>query len=249
MRKTDLKKTSGLDLLYERGRIKFEKTTYSSNRTVTLDEMREQILNEDLQSPRAFYSKYTNLDTDKIYSSKGIKINLIHMPSNVAGIEYIKTKANLCSTHNRIVEIISGGGLVMIQHFSAEKGESEVIMIKVRATEKIIIPAGYAYILINNRVTPLIALEFYSAKAKNRSTLDEMRGMAYYIIRKNAKQEIVRNPLYKIINTKTKVDWQKIYKQYNITPKTPLSRQILRKYEKFNWLLSPAKNSNNTFTF
>ncbi len=249
MRKTDLKKTSGLGLTYERGKLKFEKLAYSSNRTVTLDEMREQILNEDLQSPTIFYTKYTNLDSENIFTNKGVKINLIHIPSNVAGIEYIKTKANICTTHNRVVEIISGGGLVMIQNFSAEKGESEVILIRIRSTEKIIIPAGYAYILINNRITPLIALEFFSAKAKNRSTLDEMRGMAYYIIRKNAKQEIVRNPLYKIVNTKTKVDWPKIYKQTNITPKTPLSRQILRKYEKFDWLLSSAKNSDTTLTF
>ncbi len=249
MRKTDLKKNSGLGLIYERGTLKFEKLTHSSNRTVTLDEMREQILNEDLQSPKIFYSKYTNLDTENIFTSKGVKINLIHTPANVAGIEYIKTKANICSTHNRIVEIISGGGLVMIQNFSAEKGESEVVLIKIRATEKIVIPAGYAYALINNRVTPLVALEFSSAKAKNRSTLDEMRGMAYYIIRKNAKQEIVRNPLYKIVNTKTKVDWQKIYKQCEITPKTPFSRQILRKYEKFDWMLSPAKDSNIDITF
>jgi oxalate decarboxylase/phosphoglucose isomerase-like protein (cupin superfamily) len=248
MRKIDLKKTSGLNLVYDKDCFKFEKITYSRNKLVTLDDMREQILNEDLQSPEIFYTKYSSLDSEGVFQNKHIKINLIHVPSNVAGIEYVKTKATECNTHNKVVEIVSGGGMILIQNFSPSKEESTVALLKVKTTEKIIIPAKYSYSLINNRSTPLIVLEFLASKAKNKLTLDEMRGMAYYVIRKNAKQEIVRNPLYKIVNTKRKVDWDKFYKKCNITPKTPFSRQILRKYEKFGWLLSPAKDPDSSFS-
>ena len=249
MRKIDLKKTSGFNLVYEKDSFRFEKLTYSKNKVMTIDEMREQILNEDLKSPEIFYTKYANLDSEGVFNAKKIKINLILIPSNVAGIEYVKTKATECSTHNKVVEIISGGGMVLIQNFSSSNDKSTVLLLKVKTTEKIIIPAGYSYVLINNRTTPLIALEFLSSKAKNKLTLDEMRGMAYYVIRKNAKQEIVRNPLYKIVNTKRKIDWNKYYKKCDITPKTPFSRQILRKYEKFTWLLCPAKDSTSCFSF
>ena len=66
--------------------------------------------------------------------------------------------------------------------------------------------------------------------------LDGKSGLAYYVIRKNAKQEIVRNPYYKIVNEPEKLDWDKIILNYGITPKTPVIKQIIRKYEKFDWL-------------
>jgi len=60
--------------------------------------------------------------------------------------------------------------------------------------------------------------------------------MAYYVIRKNAKQEIVRNPNYKIVNEPEKIDTEKILKEYLITPKTTITKQIIRKNERFDWL-------------
>ncbi len=249
MRKIQLRKTSGLNLIFEKDKIIFDKVHYSRNKVITLDDMRPQILNEDLQSPEVFYTKYSNVDTEDVFKSKKIKVNLINIPPNVAGIEYVKTKATQCTSHNKVLEIVSGSGLLLIQSFPTSEGESNVVLVKVKTADKIIIPAKYTYSLINNRVVPLIALEFMSLRAKNKLVLDEMKGMAYYIIKKNAKQEIVRNPLYKIVHTKKKVDWNKFYKKSNITPKTPFSRQVLRKYEKFDWLFDTAKDSSFSITF
>lgn len=249
MRKIKLKRASGFGLLYEKEDIKFDKVTYSRNKVVTLEEMKPQILNEDLQSPKVFYTKYSNIDTEGIFKEKKIKVNLISIPSNVAGIEYVKTKATQTNSHNKVLEIICGSGLLLIQNFNEETASSEVILVKIKSTEKIVIPAKFSYSLVNNRNTPLIVLEFMSARAKNNVVLDEMRGMAYYIIKKNAKQEIVRNPLYRIVETKNKVDWEIFYKKCNITPKTPFSRQVLRKYEKYDWLLNASKSSNLPITF
>ena len=61
--------------------------------------------------------------------------------------------------------------------------------------------------------------------------------MAYYIIRKNAKQEIVRNPSYKIVSDIQKVNMDTILSQQGVTLKTPVIKQIIRKYKKFEWLL------------
>ncbi len=249
MRKISLKKNSGFNLSYEDGDIIFDNVVYSKNKVVSLDNIRAQLLNEDLQSPEVFYKKYSNLDIDDIYKKKKIKINLISIPQNIAGIEYVKTKAVQCSTHNKVIEIVSGGGLVLLQKFSRIKGESDISIIKVKNSDKIVIPAKHTYCLVNNRVTPLIVMEFMPLKAKNKLVLDEMGGMAYYVIRKNAKQEIVRNPLYKIVNIHKKFDWSQHYKKSNITPKTPFSRQVLRKYEKFAWLFIPAKDSTLSFNF
>ena len=60
--------------------------------------------------------------------------------------------------------------------------------------------------------------------------------MSYYIIRKNAKQEIVRNPEYKMVEEPEKLDMSKLLSKYGIRNGTPIVKQIMRKYEKFIWL-------------
>ena len=68
--------------------------------------------------------------------------------------------------------------------------------------------------------------------------------MAYYVIRKNAKQEVVRNPNYKIVNEPDKIDMEKLIQSLGMTPKTPVIKQIIRKYERFDWLFK-----KNTISF
>jgi hypothetical protein len=107
----------------------------------------------------------------------------------------------------------------------------------VRKKDKIVIPAGFELVVVNTRQNSnLIFAEYHSIDAKPRIVLDERNGLAYYIIRKNAKQETVRNPSFKIVNEIEKVDWDKIKSGLGITPKTPINKQIMRKYEKFDWL-------------
>jgi hypothetical protein len=39
-----------------------------------------------------------------------------------------------------------------------------------------------------------------------------------------------------MVNEIERVDWNKVRKDLGITPKTPINKQIMRKYEKFDWL-------------
>ncbi len=65
----------------------------------------------------------------------------------------------------------------------------------------------------------------------------------WLIIRKNAKQEIVRNPNYKIVSEPEKIQWDTVLTKYSITAKTPIIKQVMRKYEKFEWIFK--ENSVN----
>ena len=62
--------------------------------------------------------------------------------------------------------------------------------------------------------------------------------MSYYIIRKNAKQETVRNPEYKIVEEPESINIDSILSKYGVRNGTPIVKQIMRKYEKFTWLFS-----------
>jgi hypothetical protein len=60
--------------------------------------------------------------------------------------------------------------------------------------------------------------------------------MSYYIIRKNAKVEVVRNPAYKMVDKIEKLDIESVLEDKRITPKTPLIKQIERKSERYTWI-------------
>lgn len=236
MARIDLKRSSGLPLYYSGEELQPQGLTLSGTTTVCIDDIRSQLLNEDLNCPEIFYKKYKDLDKDEVFKSKNLKINIYLIFPNLAGIEYTKTFATKCLRRPRILEVIYGGGTVLLQKYDSPI-KNRIIKSQVKKGQKIIVPQGYTCSIVNSRQTSnLIVLELISRDASPRIVLDDRGGMAYYIIRKNAKQEIVRNPDYKIVNDPEKVEWEDIISKYGITAKTPIVKQVMRKYEKFEWI-------------
>lgn len=236
MAKIDLRAATGLSIVYENEELLFKNVDYDKKVVVDIDSMREQLLNKELDCPEVFYKKYLKVDTDSIFASKKIKLNIYTMNANLAGIEFVKTKVTRCRKYPRIIEILHGSALILLQQYKSPK-DNRVIKIAAKKGQKVIVPANVDFVAVNVRQnTPLIFAEMMSVKAISRVVLDDNSGMAYYVIRKNAKQEIVRNPNYKIVNEIEKVDTEKIIKDYGITPKTTVIKQIIRRYEKFDWL-------------
>lgn len=236
MSKIDLKSATGLSILYENDELLFKNASYFKKKQVTIDDIRDQLLNKELDCPDIFYKKYIKVDTDSVFSSKKIKMHFYTVNSNLAGIEYVKTKVTRCKKYPRIVEVLHGTAIVLLQRYKSPK-ENRVIRFLAKRGQKIIIPANYDFVAVNPRQnTTLIFAEIMFSEAISRVVLDDNSGMAYYVIRKNAKQEVVRNPNYKIVNDVERVEMDKIIKEYGITPKTTVIKQLIRKYEKFNWL-------------
>lgn len=236
MARIDLKRSSGLPLFYSEEELQPQGLSLSGTTIVCIDDIRSQLLNEDLNCPEIFYKKYKDLDKDEVFKSKNLKINIYLIFPNLAGIEYTKTFATRCLRRPRILEVIYGGGTVLLQKYDSPI-KNRIIKSQVKKGQKIIVPQGYTCSIINSRQTSnLIVLELIARDVSSRIMLDDRGGMAYYIIRKNAKQEIVRNPEYKIVSEPEKVQWEDIISKYGITAKTPIVKQVMRKYEKFEWL-------------
>lgn len=236
MARIDLKKTSGFPIVYDGDELVVKDFSFQEKVDITIDDVREQLLNKELSCPDIFYRKYKNLDNNDIYKSKGIKINFYALKPNLAGIEFVKTRATRCRKYARIFDIVYGGATILLQNYDNPR-RNRIIKIIAKKEQKIIVPAGYEVGVVNTRQNSnLVFAEYLSIKANPKVVLDDNNGLSYYIIRKNAKQETVRNPSYKIVNEPEKLDWDKIIKDYGITPKTPVIKQIMRKYEKFDWL-------------
>ena len=236
MAKIDLKRTSGFPIVYDGEDLQSKELCFKDVIPVSIDDIRPQLLNKELTCPDIFYKKYKSLDFKDLYSSKDLQVNFFVLKPNLAGIEFVKTRATRCRRYPRIIDIIYGGATILLQKYRSPK-DNRIIRITAKREQKIIIPAGYSSVIVNTRQNSnLIFAEYSCIRAKSEVVLDDKNGLAYYIIRKNAKQETVRNPYYKIVNEPEKLDWDKIILSYGLTPKTPVIKQILRKYEKFNWL-------------
>ena len=236
MAKIDLKSATGLSIIYENDSLIFKNSSFQKKKDFTIDDIREQLLNKELDCPEIFYKKYYSVDTDSLFSSKKIKLRIYTISPNLAGIEFVKTKVTRCKKYPRLIEILSGTAIILLQQYKSPK-ENRVIKFLAKKGQKIIIPANYDFVAVNPRQnSSLIFAEILYINAVSRVVLDDNSGMAYYVIRKNAKQEIVRNPNYKIVNEVEKVEMDKIIKEFGITPKTTVIKQLIRKYEKFNWL-------------
>jgi oxalate decarboxylase/phosphoglucose isomerase-like protein (cupin superfamily) len=236
MARIDLKQSSGLPIFYSGEDLLPQGLSISETSTICIDDIRSQLLNEDLNCPQIFYKKYKDLDKDDVFKGKNIRINMYLIYPNLAGIEYAKTFATRCKSYPRILEVIYGGGIILMQKYESATN-NRVMKILVKKGEKIIIPQGYTCAIINSRQNSnLIVLEMHSRNAKPRVVLDDRKGMSYYIIRKNAKQETVRNPEYKIVELPEKINSNAILSKYGVKDTTPIVKQIMRKYEKFNWL-------------
>ena len=236
MAKIDLKKTSGFPLNYDGNALIADNMEFREEITVNIDDIRKQLLNKSLKCPEIFYKKYVALDTDDVYKSKKLQISFYVLKPNLAGIEYVKTKATLNPKYPKILEVVYGGGTIILQRYNSVR-DHRVIKVAAKKSQKIIVPAGYSSVIVNSRQSSnLIVAEYQNIQTEPEIVLDDTNGMSYYIIRKNAKQETVRNPYYKIVNPPETVNWESIINEYGITPKTPIIKQIMRKYEKFDWL-------------
>lgn len=236
MAKIDLKSISGIPITYENGELIFKDFSCREIVTVTIDDIREQLLNQDLDCPETFYTVYKWIDFNSVLKSRNIRANIYVVNPNLAGVEFVKTRVTRCKNFPRIIEVFSGHAVILIQQYKSPR-ENTILKVSAKKGSKIIIPSGYDFVAVNSRQSSiLIFAEYYYSEAINRVVLDDNSGMAYYIIRKNAKQEIVRNPNYKIVSEVQKMNADTLLNEKGITLKTPIIKQIIRKYEKFDWL-------------
>lgn len=237
MAKVDLKSTFGLPVTFEDGELCFRGCECKEKVVVSIDDIRDQLLNQELDCPDVFYTKYKYIDSNSLLADRNIKAHIYVMAPNLAGIEFVKTRVTRCKSYPRIFETLSGIATILMQQYKSPK-DNKTIKLHVKKGEKCIVPAGYDCVVVNGKQAPtLIVAEYSYCKAISRVVLDDNSGMAYYVIRKNAKQEIVRNPNYKIVNDAERVDMEKILTDAGISLKTPIIKQLVRKYEKFDWLL------------
>jgi len=250
----NLQDSSGLPLLLNTqdnslqpaGEITFEKRD-----RVKLDNLKPVLLNKTLRYPIDIYSEYCDIcienDHDCFNKSK-LHYSIIVLPPGLLGIEYNKTHIFSPDQDQNdisvIIDIVYGKGSILIQRIK-EKGEYDfdtevdfVASSKINKCDRVIIPQNYMYTFINASNYPLIIARLYEDDGKiDYRSMRKEHGMSYYFIRKNAREEIVRNPHYKEVPPLKKFNSDKYLRKYKYTSKKPIYTQFIKNPRKFCKLL------------
>lgn len=214
-----LKLSSGLEIGFDASSEKFyfpENMVCQRASKIKLSSILPGLLNKTLRYPKFVYYEFENIrhkEHDAKFTDPDYKYDLVMLPSGLMGVEYIRSHiyfAESCGEKveiSEIVEVHHGKLSILLQRNRPEPGEviekkavSEGLVVKVKQGEKFCIPTGYYYTFINTTSKPTVFTRLYDSKNRcDYSKLKSEKGLAYFAIKKNARQEIVLNPRYREI--------------------------------------------------
>ncbi len=215
----DLSVISGLPIKFDEtnGVFYFDSCVKcSTGRKISLQEIVPTLLNKYIKYPENVYEHLqgVSLDIHENYDSKDFTFDIVALPYGLLGIEYIRTHLYGSEYQegkfDAIVQVLTGKLTVLLQRniseedpYNFEKKVEEMVIVNLKKGDKIAIPSGFIYTFVNTGVHSVV---FSKVTAKDNAAIDyntisRERGLAYYIISKNARVETVPNPKYKILNT------------------------------------------------
>ncbi|MBN2100410.1 hypothetical protein JW710_00740 [Candidatus Dojkabacteria bacterium] len=242
----DLKKYSGLALAFDGSKLLPQENgiEIGSRDVVNIGDVRPQLLNPELTCPTVFYYIFSNIDRKSLLKRKRLRFDMYVIPPNLAGIEYVKTLGTSAGKYPLLLEVVHGYLTLLLQTSNEEPGsipQVKTTTIRLKKGEKLVIPPNHDFVFVNSRQTLSVVAIMYSSKCRMKNIFDDTRGAASYVIRKNARLETVLNPSFRNVSIVKPWKPESIYKDFNLTAKTPIFKQILRKYQRFKWLHDNSK--------
>lgn len=217
---TDLSVFSGLPLSIDTdtGEIVLNETVrFEAESKVKITDIAPVLLNKFIKYPENVYSMLHNVslkdDTD-IMSTRYLTFDLIHLPFGLLGIEYIKTHIYYSdyveNKFDSVIQLYSGKVAVVMQKNKPDSGEGHeehsfttevesVEVIDLEPGDRLLIPSGVFYTFVNtgNEKALFAMICSRAHKEIDYAKLNKEKGLAFFIISKNGKIEIVANPKYR----------------------------------------------------
>ncbi|MCA9385393.1 hypothetical protein KC717_01970 [Candidatus Dojkabacteria bacterium] len=184
---------------------------------IPIESLAHTLLNSAINYPKSVYSEYSVFleEDEQVFAKDELNYDLLVIPAGLLGIEFIKSHiyyspiSSECNNmkFSTIVEGIQGMTTVVMQKNTAacapgtnQPMVQEGIMIELQPKDKIAIPEGYFYTFVNTTGDTVILSRVYKQyKTAPTDSLSRTKGLAYFCIRKNAKQEFVFNPRFRNI--------------------------------------------------
>lgn len=188
-----------------------ESLNCDNDRDVRLTEIIPILLNKYLKYPEIVYTRKKNILKKGDKAGAHVSFDLLSLPAGLLGIEFSKTHI-YSSTESEgkyaaAIQVLSGEMYAIIQknkphedQFQMDTFVDDFMILNLKKGNKLLIPSGYYYKFINTGNSTLILSKLSSDNNKplNYELLRREKGLACYVISKNAKVETVANPKYKV---------------------------------------------------
>jgi len=179
---------------------------------VSLREIAPSLLNKALLYPELVYKchRSVRMKTHCEEWPASYQYDVVYLPDGLLGIEYIKTHifyGQMATSTASIIQVFTGQLTIMLQKnrkrqdiYDIETHVEEAMMVDVEPGMKVAIPAGYFYTFVNTGPDPVVFARVVAREhIADYEYLRRENGLAYYIISKNARKEIVVNPRYRTV--------------------------------------------------
>jgi oxalate decarboxylase/phosphoglucose isomerase-like protein (cupin superfamily) len=235
------------DLFYDE-----EDVHCSESGVVSLREISPALLNKALIYPELVYKLHRQVKMKAHVTdwSAEYAYDVIYLPDGLLGIEYIKTHIFYYPGAEgavAVIQVISGDLVVMMQKnkqkesiYDIESHVEEALIIEAKQGEKFAVPAGYYYTFVNTSTQPVVFSRV--TRRDHIADYNHLRresGLAYYLIAKNARQEIVINPRYRTVNEIKTISVPELNSKVDYRPDSvvPLYDEAVKKVNIFAELL------------
>lgn len=240
--------------------LELEELTFNSEEVcfdrchqVPLESMGPVLLNKSLRYPEVVYTHHIQMHrTGEEAISDAFTYDVLFLPSGLLGIEFIKTHIfhmnSAFATVAAVVHVFQGVLTLTLQKnkqkndpFDINVSVDESWVVDVHAGEKAVIPAGYYYTFSNCMEAPVVFARIVAEEHQvDYQTLRRENGLAYYLISKNARREIVHNPRYRDVPGIKELELPALNNRYSYAPATdlPLYEEVKVHRAKYLDLLS-----------
>jgi len=232
-------KKSGLPIALEKNKLVFEQGLKEVVADIrTSDQMKTVLMQKKVDAPKDFYYMYRNVckkEHEKKIFEHNLRFDITVIPKAKIGVEFVKTFGHFhplvpnTNTHfPEVYEVIFGSA-----HFLLQK-ESDFIVVKASAGEKVIMPPGYGHITVNPGEQTLVMANWVEKNFKSLyGPIKEKEGAMYF----ETESGFVKNKNYKThpkIRELTPINFEK----FGLQKDTPMY-SLVNKIEKLDFLKNP----------
>lgn len=247
----NLKAMSGLDLKLNTKKHLLalgEELTKVKPATRFLKDMKEVLVDKEITAPSELYYMYRDLhkikDKADIRKSK-LRYDVTVIRSDRLGNEFMKTAGHYHPGYfGELYEILDGAAWCLLQKKTDEDHTiiEDVILIKAKRGDKIVIPPKYGHILINTGKDDLVTSNWVSSEFCSEYELyREMNGAAYFIFEDSAGVRFEVNPRYKSVPKIRVATPSKIIQKFGLKSQSSMYPLLYDDIKKLDFLNNPLK--------
>lgn len=173
--------------------------------TRTILQMQEVLMEPSAGVPAELYYMYRGVgklsDNDKMLKHK-LRYDITIIKPGFLGNEFMKTAGHYhVSSYPELYEVLWGEALCLLQRPDKDDFTKikDVILVKAKAKEKILVLPNYGHILINPLSNiPLVTSNWVSTEFNSDYSLyKKAKGAAYFLINNDGEMNLIKNDFFK----------------------------------------------------